>query len=378
MAIKLIILVNSLQFGGAERHAIQLANLLPTTYFDVHLVYLKAREELRAELKLDANKVWCANLSGGLDIAGLLRLRRHIKRVNPEIVLCVNTYPLLYAWLAKVLLHRRFALVEVFHSTVLAPAEDRRMRWVYRPLFNAADLLVYVSQAQQRYWNGRGIVARSELVIHNGIDLSRFSEQAVGLSVDDAKARLGIAPDCFTIGLCAVFRPEKAHDDLLQAVAQLKRQGLRCRVLLIGDGPCRPAIESRIAELGLQGEVTITGFQPDVRPYVLACDVMSIVSHRVETFSIAALESMALGKPMVMSDVGGAAEQVVEGKTGFLFPPGDVPALAQALRRVALDPERARMGQMSRARTEKHFQQSHMVARYAAVLAAAVRGPQTA
>lgn len=378
MATRVLILLNSLHYGGAERHAIQLANHLPKEHFDVYLVYLKAREELLGELKLDADRVWCAKLRGGLDMAGLLRLRRHIKRVGPAIVLCVNSYPLLCAWLVKTSLHRRFALVEVFHSTLLAPADDARMRRLYRPLFNAVDQLVYVSQAQQRYWTARGVAPKSEVAIHNGIDLTRFSAESVGLSGGDAKARLGITPNCFTIGLCAVFRPEKAHQDLLLAVAQLKGEGLGCRVLLIGDGPCRPEIERRIAELGLQREVTITGFQPDVRPYVLACDVMTIVSHQVETFSIAALESMALGKPMVMSDVGGAAEQVVEGETGFLFPPGDVPALARALRRVALDPDRARMGQMSRARTEQHFQQSQMVARYAAVLSAAVGGPHSA
>ena len=83
--------------------------------------------------------------------------------------------------------------------------------------------------------------------------------------------------------------------------------------MIIGDGPLREAIERDVARLGLSGEVRITGFQSDVREWLTACDVVALLSTAIETFSIAVLEAMAMGKPMIMSDIGGAREQVEHG-----------------------------------------------------------------
>jgi glycosyltransferase involved in cell wall biosynthesis len=85
--------------------------------------------------------------------------------------------------------------------------------------------------------------------------------------------------------------------------------------------------------------VAITGYRQDVRPFIEACDVMVLCSHAVETFSIAALEAMALGKPLVLTRIGGAEEQVIPGTNGYLYEPGDIDALTAHLRQLS-DPER--------------------------------------
>ena len=91
-----------------------------------------------------------------------------------------------------------------------------------------------------------------------------------------------------------------------------------------------------------------------MRPYIACCDVMTLVS-RTETFSLAALESMALGKALVMSDIGGASEQVLHGQTGLLFEPGDVGVLAEHLRTLQSEPLRTRMGGAAERRVRKLF-----------------------
>src|SRR5262249_34186459 len=154
----------------------------------------------------------------------------------------------------------------------------------------------------------------------------------------------GFSPQDYVIGLCAVMRPEKSHGDLLRALKRLHAGGLpAAKALFIGDGPERASIEAQITQLGLTEHVVITGFQPDERPYIECADVMTLVSHE-ETFSLAALECMALGKPLVLSDVGGASEQILDGQTGVLFKPGDIDSLATQLTKLATPALRAQMG----------------------------------
>jgi len=76
-----------------------------------------------------------------------------------------------------------------------------------------------------------------------------------------------------------------------------------------------------IAVLNLSGSAFITGFKDDVRPYLAICGVVVLASHAIETFAIAALQAMAMGKPLVLTRIGGAEEHVISGRNGFLWPP---------------------------------------------------------
>jgi glycosyltransferase involved in cell wall biosynthesis len=105
----------------------------------------------------------------------------------------------------------------------------------------------------------------------------------------------------------------------------------------------------------------ITGMQRDVRPFAACCDVMTLVSHS-ETFSLAALEAMALGKPVVLSDTGGAAELVVRGEHGFLFEPADIEALAMHLTTLTSPSMRLRLGAAAARRVRERFTVQGMVA----------------
>jgi glycosyltransferase involved in cell wall biosynthesis len=175
------------------------------------------------------------------------------------------------------------------------------------------------------------------------------------------------------IGICSGLRPEKAHGDLLQALARLRERGVAAKALLIGDGPERPHIESVAAELGLREHVVITGFKEDVRPYIACCDVMTLVSH-TETFSLAALESMALAKPLVMSDIGGASEQVVHGQTGLLFEPHDIAALTEQLTTLGSAALRARMGAAAERRVRELFSLRTMTSGFTAQMSRLLDG----
>lgn len=229
---------------------------------------------------------------------------------------------------------------------------------LYTRLFNRCDLLIYVCESQRRFWRRHGLHP-PDTVIYNGVDADFFTDRYTAEQKHSLRGALEFGADDFVVGLCSALRPEKAPVDLLRAIARLRRQGVPAKALFIGDGPERAQVEQAADALGIHAHVRITGFQQDVRPFVACCDVMTLVSHS-ETFSLAALEAMALGKPMVLSDTGGAAELLGPGEHGFLYDPGDIEALAARLARLTDRALRAQLGAAAMRRVNERFTVSGM------------------
>ncbi len=239
---------------------------------------------------------------------------------------------------------------------------------VYRPLFLLQQKLIYVCETKRAYWRKRWVRARSDLVIHNGVDTQHFKDTWTIEQKAAVRGKYSFDQSDYVIGICAALRPEKAHGDLLVAVHKLKLVGINAKCLIIGDGVERHNIEQQIIELELDDDVFITGFKEDVRPLIAACNVMAIVSHSVETFSIAALESMSLGKSMVMSTIGGAREQIKPGRNGYLYRAGDIEGLAQALANLVEKDKQVKFGEKSRELVTDNFSLEKMIDRYESAL----------
>jgi glycosyltransferase involved in cell wall biosynthesis len=365
-----LFLLSSLTPGGAERHVISLLNGLDSQAFRLSLAYLKPPTQLLAALRserLDA--VISLDVKRKLDLTAVRTIAKFIDRNEVTVVVSTNPYPALYSTLAVRLAKRRPLQVEIFHSTTLHSWKEKiQMALLYRIVFRGLNLLVYVSRLQRDYWNARGLRARRETVIHNGIDPDYYADQFSDAQKHALRARFGILDSDYVVGICAALRPEKAHGDYLLAISRLRASGLPAKGLIIGDGLERGAIEARITQLGLAKHVTVTGFQADVRPFVAACDVMTLTSHSVETFSLAALESMAMGKPMVMTRIGGAEEQVSHGTTGFLFASEDIDGLTGFLSQLAIPERRLSMGAAAALSVRAQFTEDRMLNSYSAEL----------
>jgi|HubBroStandDraft_5_1064220.scaffolds.fasta_scaffold43625_2 glycosyltransferase involved in cell wall biosynthesis len=350
----LLFIVNSLEVGGAEKQVVTLLNHLDSSHFRLHLAYLKPRDRLLPQLdtgKLDT--LTCCNVTRGVEPRAVRQLADLIRAHRIDAVICTNMYSMLYGYLACARIRPRPKLATVFHTTLLRTYKEKAQMLLYRHLFRRSDLLIYVSENQRDRWRDWGLRAAADAVVQNGIDVDYFSAARTPRH-ENFRASLGLTEADYVIGLCSGLRPEKAHGDLLHAIARLRERGIAAKALLIGEGPERPRIESLILELGLSEHVVITGLQEDVRPYIACCDVMTLVSH-TETFSLAALESMALGKPLVMSDIGGASEQVVHGQTGLLFEPHDIAALTEQLTTLGSAALRARMGAAAERRVRELY-----------------------
>jgi glycosyltransferase involved in cell wall biosynthesis len=361
-----LFLINSMLVGGAEKHAVALVNNLDTARFRPALCSLKSVGSLASELdagRLEA--VMSLDVRSKLDWNAVTELASFIDRHRIDVVVCANGYPLLYAVLAARRASRPVRLVEVFHTTGFrAPVVSRLRMLLNSFVFRRCELVVYVSHNQREYWRARGLRGKRDIVIQNGIDAGSFTDHYSAEQKAERRAEFGFAPGDYVIGICAALRPEKAHGDLLQALRRLRAAGVPAKVLIIGDGPQRAAIEQQITELQLAGHAVVAGHRSDVRPYIASCDVMTLTSHVVETFSIAALESMALGKPVILTRIGGADEQVSPGVNGFLFEAGDIAALTQHLQRLAEPGQRLAMGTNAARSVRERFTIQRMIASF--------------
>lgn len=359
----LLFIVNSLETGGAEKQVVTLLNHIDTRRFRLHLAYLKRNETLLRQLRAERlDEVICCDVSHKIDRNAVRRLRGLIAARRIDALICTNPYSMLYGHLARGA-GSGTRLAAVFHSTLLHSFKEKLQMILYTRLFNRCDLLVYVCESQRQFWRRHGLHPR-DTVIYNGVDVDFFTDRYTAEQKHSLRGSFGFGADDYVVGLCSALRPEKAPGDLLRAIARLRQDGAPAKALFIGDGPERRQVEQTAQALGLCAHMRITGFQQDVRPFVACCDVMTLVS-RSETFSLAALEAMALGKPLVVSDTGGAAELVLPGEHGFVFAPGDTEALAARLEMLTSRPLRAQLGAAAARRVRERFTVQAMAAGFA-------------
>lgn len=203
-------------------------------------------------------------------------------------------------------------------------------------------------------------------LIYNGVALEGLER-----GVDRAAVRraLDIAPDAVVALVVANLIPYKGHADLLRGLGLVRdRLPSGFRVVCIGrDEGARKSLEALTEQLGLRDMVSFLGVRNDVADLLGASDMSILASHE-EGFSNAIIEAMAAGLPLVVTDVGGNAEAVVDGETGIVVPARDPRRLGDAVRHLAGDATvRAAFGLAGRRRAARHFTLSACVDQYEAV-----------
>ncbi len=365
-----LLLLNSLTIGGSERKIVRIANGLRQAGHDIHLAYLNAPHTLLGNLDPDVPTVHL-NRSGKFSFRALGRLKRYILEQRISHVACVNLYPLVYAQAVAWLLGKRAPAVSaLINTTDFLTRRDERQMAVYLPLLRRAAFLVFGCRLQQEQWSARyRLPKENSRVIYNGVDQTHFNSTAVAETREQLRWRYGFPPDAFIAITVGQLRPEKRQTDLIRAVAALVSRGLQIHALLVGEGSERGAIERCIADLGVGDRVQLVGAAAEVRPLLKAADTFVLTSTAVETFSNAALEAMAMGLPVILSQIGGAAEMVEAGENGFLYSPGNVTELAGHIAALAGNKALTReIGAAAAARVQDSFCFTRMLDEYCSLL----------
>jgi glycosyltransferase involved in cell wall biosynthesis len=156
----------------------------------------------------------------------------------------------------------------------------------------------------------------------------------------------------------------KGHRYFVEAAKALSDRFTEAAFVLVGDGPLRKRVEQMADELGLKKRVRFLGKRNDV-PAILAGLDIAVLSSTSEGLSNVILESMAAGRPVVATDAGGSSELVSNGVNGYLVPPADSRAMAEAIERLLRNPREAiEMGRMGKSMVQDKFSQKHMVENY--------------
>jgi glycosyltransferase involved in cell wall biosynthesis len=236
---------------------------------------------------------------------------------------------------------------------------------IERRLHPRMSLVCGNSQAVVAELRDEGIDPAKLRLIYNGIDTEIYEQP---FDRDSARGALGIAPNATVFVIVANLIPYKGHGDLIAAFSRIKSK-LRDPWFLFclgRDDGIAFQLQSQINEAGLQENIQLMGARSDVPDFLRLADIGILCSHE-EGFSNAILEGMAAGLPMVVTNVGGNAEAVVDGQTGYVVPPHDSAALGEALLKLANNPHRAVMGEAGRQRARELFSMNACIDAYEAL-----------
>ncbi len=251
-------------------------------------------------------------------------------------------------------------IVGTLHGTdITIVGNDPAYKRVTRHAIEQADGITAVSRYLRDETHRTIETAAPIDVIPNFVDLKRFEvtpcPQAAGLRTDHERMLVHVSN----------FRPVKRVIDLVEAFALLSRR-MDARLLMVGDGPDRPAAEARARDLGVAGRVHFLGSQDAVEKIMPCADVFVLPS-LYESFGLAALEAMACGVPVLASNSGGLPEVIDEGVTGRLVNVGDVAAFARTAEEMLRDDDRRRaMGRAARDAAESRFSLERILPLYEA------------
>ena len=266
--------------------------------------------------------------------------------------------PLAYLLRTRLLVMSRRSLNNYQQNVPLGGLIERRLHSL-----TAAVLANSRSVAKQL--EGEGVAARRIGLIYNGV--GETGRACVGRA--RLRAVLGLEEAALVLVIIANLIPYKGHLDLIQALGRIAgRMPPSWQLLVVGrDEGVGAAIRSRAEALGLSPHVSLLGVRSDIPDLLNASDIGVLASHQ-EGFSNAIIEGMQAGLPMIVTDVGGNAEAVVDGETGIVVAPRDPDALADAILRLACDGElRQRYGEAGRRRVEAHFSLEACVGAYEAL-----------
>lgn len=365
---KLLFLISDLGYGGAETQTILLVNGLAEKGYQVMIIAIQDVLDLKDKLNASV-RVETLNNKKYMDFAAYRKLQKLYAEFMPDYFFMVDLYPLFYGYLLLRGNTPPVYTLAVVHNTVPRGKKEELKNHYYKHMLNMLDQIIFVSYNQREYWMHRYRISKAKsVVIQNGVDMQWYQSYNGKMMRDSIIKPLGWLDNPIVLVMNACLRSEKKHEDMLEALYRLRRDGENVTLLVVGDGAQRPFLEEKIRELGLEHSVYITGFVKDVRPFLQAADISVLTSVSVETLSMAAIESMAMGKPLVLSDIGGASELVEDGCNGYLYPPGDVDALYQVIKKMIHDCNLQKMGEFSSRKARLHFDHEKMLDRYVNIL----------
>lgn len=361
-----VLLIRSLDIGGAERQVVQLATGLHRRGVPVQVLSFYDGGAMAAELDRAGVPRQSLGKRGRWDVFGFLyRLAVALRRARPAVAYgFLPTANTLLA-LLKPLLPGTLVIWGIRASAADRAQHDRAARFSYRlerAVSRLADLIIANSEAGRRQVLTLGYPRGRVVAVPNGIDTRRFRRDENGRR--RVRAEWGIGDDEPLVGLVARLHPIKDHAGFLQAASLVAAEVPGARFVCVGDGPepLWQSLRRRAAELGIEPEIVWSGRREDMPDVLSAIDV-ACSSSLSEGFSNALAEALSCSVPCVGTDVGDTAALI--GAAGRTVPARDPAALARAIVELLRlpPPARAELQALARAQVVEHFGEDALVQR---------------
>jgi len=369
--VRVLFLASTLKRGGAERVIVETAAGLQEGHgFRCRMLCLREDGKLGEELRGRGVEIESGFIRNRVDLLGLMRLRSAIGRERPDVLYMLDHRNAVFYGVPASLAAGVGSRVMAVHTMGLHGGGRSVPRSV-KMFLPWIDSIVTIARSQQDYLvHAEGLPRRKMAFVPNGVDVNRFRPAADEAERASARKDLGLPERGAVVATLSVLRPEKDHGTFLKAVSVISKDWPDVTFAVLGDGPERERLEALAKSLDLEGRVWFGGWISDTAKALRAVDVVVFSSKPVvETAPLAGLEAMATGVPVVASDVGALCEQVEDGRTGFLVPPGDAQALADRMSELlADDTTRASMAKRSREVVEEKYRLDTNVAATAGLL----------
>jgi glycosyltransferase involved in cell wall biosynthesis len=354
---KILQIINNLDIGGAEQLLVSTLSRFDKTRYRITVCCLEKTGPLEVTLRQQGFQVESFNIRSPFAPVGLFKLYRYIKKEKFSLV---HTHLFKSDFLGG--LTARIAGVPIWISTKHDEGTwmNPLVRFIDRKLSLIIDVIIADSHAVKSEAHKRGIPLSQIVVIHpSTIDRNDCTEQ--NIRTDDIKRELNLTPYHHLVGMVGRLHPVKGHDFFLASAKRVLQELPDTMFLVIGRGPLRTHLHNLSQELGLMDRILFIDYHKNLFEILGILDVV-VLSSLSEGFPMVVLEAMAMGKPVVATDVGGVSEALEHGVTGILVPPQDSVALAEGILGILKDPKKINsMGQRGKERLLNAFTVNHMV-----------------
>ncbi|MBA3012826.1 MAG: glycosyltransferase [Proteobacteria bacterium] len=361
MRPRLAYIVHSLNPGGTERLAIDMAKYFSKAY-DMVILCLDEPGKWASDAQKSGIPVYSFDRRPGIDWKIPVKLRTFAKKHQIDLFHAHQYTPWFYAALTR-MIHPRVKVLFQEHGRHYPETKKTKRKWINQHIFQhlTAECTAVSGDIKQRLIFYEGLLPEKIKIIYNGVKPIApigFQEK------EDLRSQLGFRPTDVVVGTCGRLDPIKNMSLFLDGFELLKPNAPHLKALIVGDGPLMPVIKDRVAQSGFEKDIVLTGFRTDATLFVQTMDIFTLTSFSEGT-SMALLEAMACAIPAIVSDVGGNPELIENQKTGWVVPSNDLDGFRAALADAVNTPDKRRnMGRDAKKKFETHFSFNTMIQAY--------------
>ena len=348
--IKILYIIINLQVGGAEMMLYRLLGELNRDIYDMTVISIKVKNEIGYRIENDYGiPVISLNLTHSSQFfTAIIQFIRLIKTWSPQIVHSHMYHANILARITRLFYRFPVLICTVHNIEERGDQPDKRRgyhirKYLYRATDFLCDLTTQVCRAgMEEYIKIKAVPSNKIAYVPNGIDTSLFNVDKNEVVLYQKSAGLVGKKVLLAIGSLFI---QKDYPNMIAAFSKFRDKMSSAVLLIVGDGPLKSELQELVKKQSLVGQIWFLGLRRDLPLLMGAADIF-VMSSSWEGLPTVALEASASKLPIIITDVGGSNEIVIDGKTGFIVPPHDSDALGRAMVQMLemSEEERARMG----------------------------------